>query len=270
MKKLAHYILLGGAVMLSACSNVDENERYEYVKPADVERCVLLEDFTGQKCLNCPLAADEIFAIGETYGHDAVIAVGIHGGPLAVANSAKFTGLKTDEGDAYYYAFCGNRPNPLGLVDRLGEPSEYTTWQARVQKRIGQVAHLSLEVADTYDAENKTVAIKTIVKGTDGNSTGKLQLWVIEDGITAPQVMPDGKSNMEYEHNHVLRAAVNGLWGEDISVVEGETKEIDATFTLKTDWKPENCSIVAFVYNDSGVLQVTKAPVTTAPSPVVR
>ena len=48
------------ALLLVACSHIDEGDRLIYVKPADVKRRVLLEDFTGQRCINCPKANDEI------------------------------------------------------------------------------------------------------------------------------------------------------------------------------------------------------------------
>ena len=36
------------AALFTACSDIDENERFEYVKPASVNRAVLIEDFTGR------------------------------------------------------------------------------------------------------------------------------------------------------------------------------------------------------------------------------
>lgn len=52
-------VVLGGT-LLASCSNIAEDERYIYVKPAEVKRSVLIEDFTGQRCINCPNANDEI------------------------------------------------------------------------------------------------------------------------------------------------------------------------------------------------------------------
>ena len=42
------------AAVLTACSHIDEDERYIYQKPEQADRTVLLEDFTGQRCINCP------------------------------------------------------------------------------------------------------------------------------------------------------------------------------------------------------------------------
>lgn len=107
--------------------------------------------------------------------------------------------------------------------------------------------------------------VNVAAKGLSGSNTGKLQLWIVEDNIVAPQSQPDGSMTVEYIHNHVFRASVNGTWGEDLAIAENETKTYTATATLKSYWKPENISIVAFVYNDSGVLQAAKAKLQTTP-----
>ena len=39
-------------VALMACSHIDEDERLIYVKPVAASRNVLIEDFTGQRCVN--------------------------------------------------------------------------------------------------------------------------------------------------------------------------------------------------------------------------
>ena len=95
--------------------------------------------------------------------------------------------------------------------------------------------------------------------GMDGAVSGKLQIWLTEDGITEGQRMPDGVWNREYTHNHVFRDAVNGAWGTDFSIEEGKVQEETFTYVIPEDkdWKVENMHAVAFVYNDKGVEQVT-------------
>ena len=91
---------------LTACSNIDEDERLIYVEPAEVNRPVLIEDFTGQACVNCPNATAAIHELQETYGEENVIAVAIHCGPFAHLRSnmgnAFLSDLGTKLGDEYY------------------------------------------------------------------------------------------------------------------------------------------------------------------------
>lgn len=259
MKRLG-YIIIGIVVLLASCGEVDENERFVYVKPADVNRCVLIEDFTGQRCPNCPNATEEIHKIQEIYG-DNVIAVAIHCGPQSLP--APY-GLATGTGNLY-----GTSVNveayPTGRVNRIGTPTTPDSWQSLVSQRINEVASVSLKVDATYDNAANTVVATVSATGTNGNTNGKLQLWVVEDHITAYQDMPDGTHNLSYEHNHVFRSAVNGEWGEDFSINEGEDKDVSCSFAVEDGWNAANLSVVAFVYNENGVQQVAKASLTAMP-----
>lgn len=238
-----------------ACSHIDDDEQLIYVKPAPVERCVLLEDFTGQRCINCPKAAEEIEKLQEQYGEDAIIAVSIHSGPLGFHTNSRYVGLSTDVGDSYY-AHWNLDFQPVGLIDR-GAPAEYTAWNTLIREELQKTA--PVEISLDLSCEDGVLSIYTMIKGVDGDTQGKLQLWIVEDNVTAFQLMPDGTRDNAYNHMHVFRAAVNGDWGEDITVKEGYDFDIDHTFTISDEWNIENLSVVAFVYNNSGVLQVTKA-----------
>jgi hypothetical protein len=59
----------------------------------------------------------------------------------------------------------------------------------------------------------------------------------------------------------VLRAAVNGLWGDAFAIDEGEWKTQVMSQAVEDAWNPENLSVVAFVYNDQGVQQAVKGKV---------
>lgn len=245
------YIVL----LLTACSHIDEDDRLIYVKPAEVSRRVLLEDFTGQRCVNCPKANDEIKALQEQYGEFNVIAVGIHSGPLGFYTKGDYVGLSTEVGDEYYKHWALDY-QPVGLIDR-GAPLEYTAWNTRIREELTKTAPVDIDLVLAID--NDQLTIWADVKGVEGTTTGNLQLWLTEDYVTAFQLMPDGSRNMEYQHQHVFRAAINGMWGEPVTVREGETFTTQHyQYTVPKDWVVGNLSVVGFVYNAQGVLQARK------------
>lgn len=255
---------LSAIVSLSSCSNIADDERLIYVKPADVHRKVLIEDFTGQRCVNCPAATLEIEKMQEQYGHDNVIAVGIHSGPLGFKGTATLIGLATELGDEYYSRFDISY-QPQGLVNRTGK-QDYQQWAASVRELIQQDAPLTLGLQCTYDALTREATVQVEALATTGATTGRLQLWVVEDSITAMQLRynivdqpTSGQlQDREYVHNHVLRAAVNGAWGDEVSIAEGQTLTKSYHFTADAAWRPEQLAVIAFVYNDAGVVQVEK------------
>lgn len=253
LRRYTYTIISSICLLLVGCDHISEDERLIYEKPEPAQRIVLLEDFTGQRCTNCPKATDIIEQLQEIYD-DALVAVGIHGGPLAFAGNAKVVGLKTDTGDEYYNQWKLEY-QPVGLVNRQG-PVNYSEWADAVKKELAKPAPLRL--SGTASTEDEAITIQLEAEGTDGTVTGKLQVWLLEDGIKTIQLMPDGTANQEYIHNHVFRTAVNGTWGEDFIIGEGATEQRTMTQALDPNWNPEKLSIVVFVYNDSGVQQAVK------------
>lgn len=249
------------AMAAASCSNIDEGDRLIYVKPAEVGRAILIEDFTGQRCINCPTGTEIINGIVDTYGEDNVIAVGIHSGPLGFAGNSKTPGLMTDTGNEYYTRW--DKENKMGqpwvIFNRKTSPdSHYNNWAAMVSTIISEKANLSVKIDNAYDADKRTLTTTVEADGVNGTVNGKLQVWIVEDGVPALQMMPDGSANKEYIHNHVFRAAVNGTWGEDVTVKEGETTKKQYSYVLPEAWVADNIAVVAFVYNDGGVENVAK------------
>ena len=254
MKKPYIYIIGIAATLFAACENISESERLLEVEGVNAQRVVLLEDYTGQACVNCPEAHKEATALHEEY-HDNLIIVAMHAGAQAIAAPA---GLKQSEGDEYadYY---GVKTYPIGMVNRRGGLKDYPSWGAAVYDEIQRESQLNISVeASVVDGK---LDVKADLLALEALS-GKLQLWVIEDSIIAPQVSHSG-ATPQYVHNHVFRDAVNGTWGEDVVLTLGEQKIMECNnFELNTTWKPENLSVVAFVYNNDGVLQATQCKVT--------
>ena len=252
-------IVMMAIYVLSSCDTVNEEDRLIYVKPASVARNVLIEDFTGQRCVNCPNATDEIEHLQLFYGADTVIAVGIHSGPFAKTSRGVPYSLYTEEGDEYFN-YWSVESQPKGVIDRKGT-SEYPTWSSLVREELSFTAPVSLSATTEYTDETRELRVVVNSEGIDGNTTGNLQVWLIENGIVDFQYMPDGSVNREYTHNHVFRRSVNGTWGTAYNITEGQRRDDSFTCTLDDGWKPENMAVVVFVYNNAGVQQVIQVPV---------
>ena len=243
-----------------ACDNIDEQDRLQYIKPTPTGRCILIEDYTGQDCVNCPTATAIIEELQATYSSDTIIAVSIHSGNLGVKPSEKHPdGLATDLGDRYY-DYWNIEYQPMGVIDRSDGALDKDWWTAKVSYDLQQPqsSRVNIEVTTAYIPDTRTLDIEVDVIGAEGNTDGKLQLWLTEDHVTAFQKMPDKTTNTAYEHNHVLRDAINGDWGEELRVAEGGVKHFSHTYRVNSAWQAQNLSIVAFVYNGDGVVQAKK------------
>lgn len=253
MKRLIYLLAL--VLVLVSCDHIADDDRLIYIKPAAVKRTVLIEDFTGQRCVNCPKATEVIHQLEEQYP-DGVIAVGIHSGPFARSMTGTRYALGTDEGDEYYSHWRLDH-QPVGMVNRL-RVSDYTEWTAIVHEQVQLTAPLSISVSAEIDNATHQLTASVAMMGTEGQVKGSLQLWLVEDGVEAFQYLPDNTVDREYIHNHVLRCAINGTWGEPIALNEGEEKVVTHQLALSETWNAGNLRVVAFVYNDNGVLQAAQ------------
>lgn len=245
--------------LMVACDEVSVNDRLIYVEPPQVSRAVLIEDYTGQYCVNCPRATEEIERLIEQYGDSIVIAVAIHSGPFGKSKGEP-SPLYTEVGDMYFNTW-GMSAQPIGLIDRLfsSTPFSYTDWAGGVNYEVAIDPPVSFLTDIDYDAETRDAAIEVQTIGLDSALvSGKLQVWLVEDSIDSFQLMPDGSREEHYNHMHVFRASVNDPWGDALSVSHGQVAVKNYELKLDPAWVPEHCSVVTFLYDDSGVHQVAK------------
>ena len=268
MKKIFLFSAVAASMAFVSCDNIPEEDRYIEVEVNKSEKVVLLEDYTGMQCVNCPDAAAIIDNIHHTFG-DNFIAVGLHptSGPYQKPMPGKdgvMVNLSSDDADAYYKKYSV-KAFPTAMIDRSTFDGSKLLdnkdkWAAYVNQQMTASTPVNLSMESTYDATTRTVTLATDIEFSEAvGETLYLQLWVIENGIIGPQVTAKGV-NWEYEHNHVLRSAINGTWGQSLGAsfnANQRPETITTTYTLNEAWKADNCEIVGFVYraSDDVILQ---------------
>lgn len=284
-------------LLLCACDFVTEvyEPKPPPPPPADSTRRILLEDYTGHYCPNCPFAAITAQKIMKDYP-DRVIVMGVH-------VSKEFAGPhKNDEYKADFRTPAGNVYDeravfgmsgsglPKGMINRknfktgsLDHIIGHDSWDGVVYNEIlsNSNAIVKIDIENKYDASNRK--LKCTIKSTFFYDTIKsnaysLVVCIIEDGIIAPQ--KKGSSTvLDYVHNHVLRHNINDTWGEEL-VAKGEiekSKELTNNYSYtfpdaypekadvvnQTKCEVKNCHIVAYIYNNDTkeVVQVAEEKV---------
>ena len=256
MKSL-YIFLLAAVALLTGCDSVASDDRLIEVPAATVQRNVLIEDFTGQRCIFCPAATEAITQLQARYGDDKLIAVAIHAGPLSFKSMSGFTGLRTDAGDTYYKHWAV--PNvPKAIINRRGGVFSKDAWAGRVYDEFARTTTVGIDLKCQYDADKRRVEIETDLKTLSEDVQGRLQLWLVEDGVVAPQLFPGDELDKEYTHNHVFRTAINGEWGAELTLTPKKVQKEKTTYPLPDGIVPGRAWVVAFFYNDSGVLQAVR------------
>lgn len=240
---------------------------------AQVVQKVLVEEFTGHKCPNCPSAHHRLENLKDEYG-DSLVIVTIHAGFFAEpSSSGDYTAdFRTDVGEVLNSAYdISNYPS--GMINR-GRDQEVTilnheTWNSAIAQQMGQEAVATIGIDYQYNEDTRLLSADFDIKflqETEGPVM--LSAYVTEDKILSPQKNNNENIGpkpdiLDYEHNHVLRGSFNGTWGETVAddAIEADSQYTFSNqgFDVKEDWNAANIAIVAFLYKHSGgVIQAEK------------
>jgi putativeouter membrane protein omp28 len=210
-------------LLLVGCDAVERPDRWrEDPAPIVPRRNVLLVDFTGQRCSNCPAAADLLHSLTVGPAGARIIAVSVHGGALALSTDASPRGLAgpdarrlTDEARVSSW--------PQGTVDRPvgGTLLRPSAWNAALAERLALAADADAAAQQSLVADaHVALATRTLsytlrprhLTDAAGQADAEtyLHLWLVEDSITAPQTLADGTERADYLHRHVLRLDLTG------------------------------------------------------------
>ncbi len=269
------------SIFAFGCDNI-EGPYTEGALPIDttqntstINQKVLIEEYTGHYCGNCPDGAIEVDKLKNTYGNK-LITVSIHAG--------FFAKLKNAEG--YTYDFRNTTGNELGTkydIDGTGNPcaaigrnpldGKYlltkTLWAQRITEALTNTAPMNIAITPSYNAATNTVNAKIDLDYLNAAvSEDNIVVYLIEDEIVAKQKWYNHTPEdvLDYKHKHVLRGSLNGTFGEAVAATiptKGTKITKNYSIELKSGWNPANLTIVAFVANKAtdAVLNANEAKV---------
>lgn len=237
-------------------------------------RIVLVEEFTGVTCPNCP-PGQKALADLEVAHPDrlAVISMEIIGQaqtkPVDEHGVKTINDNRTQKGtDLSAGIYGANNSIPIAGIDRT--PVSGTTalllgrnsWAAHIDTRLAVPAPANIAMTSSYDAGARKVTLKVHVAYTsDVPLNQKLTVALIESGIIDAQLLPVGDTAhaaQNYVHNHVLRDILTApvgtaILGDKTTKAAGQVYERTFVYDLPPNvLNPDNCAFVAFVANDNG------------------
>lgn len=269
MKKTFTYLsLVFIALTLVNCDKIDNPIAEAHIYRQDLygpvptfdavtapEQRVLLEDFTGHDCGNCPPGHLEAHSILEAHPeHVALVAV--HSGSLAAPHVPDYPAdWRTPEGQYYLLTQVGLDQMPTGRANRRPTAAfapAYDVWAANVNEALSVQPTLSLQLNASYVASSSDLNVHVNSQWfADLTGDYRLVILITESHIVAPQLWYNHTplNVLDYEHEHMLRGSVTGATGYAIITdpQNGHTQTDSYTFDWNSSWLPENCEIIAFV-----------------------
>ena len=269
VRTIRHSIwLLLAIVLIAGCEVISEKDRLIALDPqptATNARGQLLIEYTGVGCVNCPKAAQTAHELEQLYDNLIVVAMHPKSNPFTKA-SAKYD-YTCAEADVYYRFMDGQptTPFPTGNLNiTASEDGTYftdqTSWAAQLLTHRNDTATVAIATAvEAGEGENEVKVTVYLSPKSSDIKPCRLMLWVTEDSIVGAQNMPDGSTNLEYVHNHMLRASLNGDWGEAVTFANGEMLTKEGIYTLSDKWVRKNCRIVAVLIDEETREAITAA-----------
>lgn len=234
--------------------------------PDTGDRKVLIEEFTGVRCVNCPQGSAEIENLIGLYGEN-LIAVSIHAGTFSPPYNESLYDFRTESGTELLSLLGEPIGYPSAVVNRkkfegqFGLQSNQQSWAGFIESEVSIEPSIGINTTVTYNTDSREAKVQlTMITNAAIEDEVRLSIMLTENNILDWQETPDGRKE-DYKHKHVLRTMLTNTNGDDLgssSFSIGEVIERSYTYIVPEAYKVENCSIVAFVHKvgeDKEVLQ---------------
>lgn len=271
------FFLSAASLLFSTCDTIPYGEAVESQPPPPPDttstvyarRNVLIEDFTGHTCGNCPGAAREAKRIEEKYPGRVVVTsvhVGFFAFPKNYVNGSFREDFRTPAGNAlddrYKVSTAGL---PKGLVSRkrfTGSSVSVlakTDWESRVAQLLGEEPiGIDIKLEPSFTSGSRVVSVKAdVIFQKPWGSKLKMAMYLTEDSVVNwqkeydPNFSPP-EDQPDYVHRHVLRSDLSPAGGTDVvnegPLSAGQTITSSWNTVLRAGIREKYCSVLMLVY----------------------
>lgn len=240
-----------------------------------IQRKVLLEVFSTERCNNCPAGHETLaYALGDKPG---IIELVHHAG----FTPDKFTIRESVDYEWFYKsaeysgtfapAFMMDRTHWDTLTDYYYYPNPMSmsfsskALKAAYAEAYAAPALASVSISPDYNGEARLLALDVEAEAlvaTEGYEHPALNVFLTESDVFSNS--QEGTFG-SYYHQHLARKCLTTTWGEAFEA--GGTISRHYEVEIPEDWNPQNMSVVAFVANynpqssaDCRVMNAEEAP----------
>ncbi len=223
----------------------------------DQKRQVIIEEFTGVRCVQCPAGAAFIRDLLALHGNQ-LIAVSIHAGDFTNPYQESQYDFRTDEGTQLLSYLNEPFGFPSAVVNRKLYPGQFDLqlgqgdWAGYIASEMDVAPKVRINIEPEFDSGSRelTLDVTLYVDEAITDPDVRLSIMITENDIKDLQITPASSTpQADYSHMHVLRDMLTSYDGNPIteSLSAGAEIKKSFTYTVPGDWKEENCEIVAIV-----------------------
>ncbi len=249
-----------------------------FTQNTNTNRNVIIEDYTGHKCINCPEASLELESIVEN-NSSRIFGVEIHIGPngttpfQTTSGNLFATDYTTKEGieiskEITDGGFIGN---PSGTVNRKKVNNQvfqnYSSWNTIANSILTEnELKVNIQGKVNYFSSTRGIFLHTESEILTDISDELYQVvYLIEDSIISPQSVPSAWNfpnnvDVNYVHRDVHRGNLDGKAmgrklddnakiDKDGNKLDGNKYYLNYSYKLPEKFNPENMHLLIYVYN---------------------
>lgn len=243
---------------------------------------VLIEDFTGQYCGNCPRAAHMADSMRQKYP-GRVFVTEVHvtdyfAAPRLPHFPIDFR-VPTVSQEITQTFDLDNRGLPQGAVNRApfaaanNDPvATFSLWPGVVAAQLALTPTVELRATPLFNRTTRTMRLKVSTKYLTAMAGRNLRMGIIvaEDSLFGAQkdyslnraLNPD-QTTEHYEHHNVMRAALAGTFGSPQvnGPTTGQQFKTYLGYQLPAAWDAKHCSVIVYVADATTrqIVQVVQA-----------
>ncbi|TNE75857.1 MAG: hypothetical protein EP333_03625 [Bacteroidetes bacterium] len=249
----------------------------------NTDRNILIEDYTGHKCNNCPDAA----IIAEDLKNNnpgRVFVSSVHTSPEGMGSFQQVDATYTidftcPEGleIGLYFGYLGwtGSPfwgNPYGTVSRNSASTGFPVqakdaWTNSTNSLLAaNDLKVNIQAETNYFTSTNGLFVHTEIEVLDPTLTNELYtvVQIMEDTLVGPQKMPDNSTNYTYKHHDIMRGCIDGrAFGQKLDAAHLNTNGkyyYDYSYKLPSQYDPDNMHLLIYVRdaNTEEIYQVIK------------
>ncbi len=254
------YLIIGLLGMVGCREN---QPQYQLTGPVDAARTIVVEEFSGARCPNCPQGTDELENLKSIYGENLII-VTIHAGDFAFKYDDSKFDFTTPGGDVILQMLGNPIGYPSAVINRsrADDQSDYQTflsrWGSLISDELEKPQTLAIHLDISFNAANRQASVDiNIAPLEDITRRTKLTVLIKEDGIIDPQADRAESTGVvkDYVHKNVLRTFLSDPQGDPLAdrLTAFENLSRSYVFVVPEEdgwWQIDGLSLVAFVALD--------------------
>lgn len=234
-----------------------------------VDQNVLVEEYTGVRCQNCPAGAQLLEELKTIHGNRLTI-LSIHGGFFAQpTNRENKLTLNNSFGQQLISVFNQPLGYPSAMINRKLFNSQSSLflggsfWPGYINQEKSKNPQLGMSIRNILDTTSRMLIVEVSINGLVDVSPQSLMLSVAlsENNIKDAQLTPIG-IDTNYVHQHVMRSFLGNVFGNSIyPVTLNQIKSYTFSSFIPVAWALDQLLVVAFVHKtgpDFEVIQVVE------------